>query len=428
MLEHLIIIYILLTMFMCFFNIRIGVILYLYYFILLPYNNFYSLNLNSIFPFILLGGYFYNFGLRHLIIKPLLPFVFLYSIELFLIPVRVETPYKTQFYSFFADFTKLILPFVMFNVMHRYPDYISKYSKVLYITIIIVVVYSILLILIPGINPYLSLILPISGGDFLDWYASPEVSGRIFGRISSVFPHPMTNGLFLSLSIIYLLYRIKTNATKQNVYFIILFLLNTLAIFVIGVRTAILAVVISITIYMLLERKLSLLFYTVLNIGIFMLILFQIPEMDTYIKSIYDADASDIGGSSIEMRLEQLNGAFKEIKHNIVFGNGYGWHIYYIDNHGDHPILLGFESLLFVILCNSGIFGVFIWGVIIYWYVNINKKLTNNKILITLFSVYIFYSIITGEYGYMKYFLVFYAIIYMDGIHNSLLSNQRMKM
>lgn len=75
---------------------------------------------------------------------------------------------------------------------------------------------------------------------------------------------------------------------------------------------------------------------------------------------------NDIKGSSLSMRLEQLNYAFKMIETNPILGLGYGYTNYYSKYHGYHPQLLGFESILFHIIINSGILGLIYWNTLFY--------------------------------------------------------------
>lgn len=118
------------------------------------------------------------------------------------------------------------------------------------------------------------------------------------------------------------------------------------------------------------------------------------------------------------MRLDQLNGCLVEIRNNPILGKGYGWDGWYKSNFGDHPVILSFESLIFVILCDNGFLGFVIWGILIYMVVRNNKKfhLIDTAIANSLLVFYIAYSCITGEYGYMQYFLIFYICLVFENI------------
>ena len=120
--------------------------------------------------------------------------------------------------------------------------------------------------------------------------------------------------------------------------------------------------------------------------------------------------------------MEQLQGCFHEIRNNPLFGKGYSWTGYYEQNFGDHPVMLAFESLVYVILCNSGFVGVVIWTFFLIKLFRNTVKITKNKAIvisaITLTTYYLAYSTITGDYGYMKYLILFYIIILLEDKHN----------
>ena len=115
------------------------------------------------------------------------------------------------------------------------------------------------------------------------------------------------------------------------------------------------------------------------------------------------------------MRLEQFQGAVNEIRGHELVGKGFGWSSNYIKENGYHPVLLAFESLVFVVLCNSGIIGAFIWILFFLLLLRLNRKLISSEIdiylLDTLVIVFVAYAIGTGEYGYIQFFAVFYTFL-----------------
>ena len=114
------------------------------------------------------------------------------------------------------------------------------------------------------------------------------------------------------------------------------------------------------------------------------------------------------------MRLLQLDGCFDIIKDCEWVGRGYSWTSHYTSLHESHPVLLSFESLIFVVLCNTGYAGVIIWAVTLLIFLYQTSKYANKDkqvAALILFASYIAFSCITGEYGYMRYFMVFYVII-----------------
>ena len=75
-------------------------------------------------------------------------------------------------------------------------------------------------------------------------------------------------------------------------------------------------------------------------------------------------------------------------------------------------------DLIYVILCNSGFIGILVWGIFLVKLFKNTAKISNNKEIvifaITLTTYYLAYSVITGEYGYMKYLILFYTFILLE--------------
>lgn len=414
--------YLVATILMCFVQMRIGIAMFLLYSLLVPFLKLFSFGEN-LFPFLIMAALLFNYGYKKLVYKPLLPFLFLYLAQLLLIPFHYDVPIDVQLNSFRADLmSTLLLPLTMINVISKDAKALPLFKKTLVIVIIIASLYSLLLTSTPGINPYLLVVMPLSGHEFNNTYALAENEGRVFGRISGVFTHPMTNGLFLSFSLIYLLalFGDKRNNFKKRILFLPVFLAVALAIFFIGVRTAIGASIIALCTYILLEKRAVLILYIIAGGLLLSIVLQQVKGMQDVITSMFDSKSSTVSGSSLDMRISQFNGALHEIKNNLLFGKGYGWTAYYWNLKGDHPVLLAFESIVYIVLCNNGIIGIAVWLVMLYlYYYNIAQEVFRKRdfnILMCLMITYVAYSIITGEYGYMKYLLIFYTIMWSQGL------------
>ena len=404
---------------MCFVKLRVGIALYLFYQMLIPFVN---INIGAIH----LGANFVNFfvfislfvtygnKISYFEYKSLLPFLFIFVAQLFLIPFQTELSLDIQINNFRLDIMSvLLLPFAMINVMKFDKDAYKLLRNTLIISIIIAVIYGIFLTLIPGINPWLIMILPLNNDKFNFSYAQALNDGRIFGRISSVFSDVQAFGIVLIFSFCFIYSLIKPN--KYNLLLLLLLLLLIIvAIFVSGIRTPILVLLVLVSIYLLLNNKVKLLFYIATILLIVYYILIQFPEMTVYFGSMFDPYSDDVKGSSFQLRMEQLSEVRKTINGNELTGLGYGWTSNYITTKGDHPILLAFESIIYKILCDSGIYGAVIWSIMVGFYFNYSIKNFNKRgsiILIVLLISYLSFTLITGDYGYMKYFLLFYVII-----------------
>lgn len=414
--------YLIIMLVFCFIKVRIGIAMYLLYQILVP---FVSIKLgdlqfgqNLVNTVILVALFVtYSNKIKYFEYKSLIPFLFLFVSQFLLIPFHVDSmPISEQLNNFRLDImSSLLLPFAMINVMKFDKEAYKLFRNVLLVGILIAVIYGIFLTTIPGINPWLMITLPLNDTKFNDSYALAEGGGRLFGRISSVFSHPMTFGIFLCLSFIFVYSLIKPKG--KNIYYFLLLALIIISILSCGIRTPIGVLLVVIGFYILMLRKFKYFFYVAISGLIIYLIIRQFPDLFAYISSMFDSNSEAVSGSSKEMRLEQLKGSLHVIKNNELTGLGYGWTGYYHALHGDHPIMLAFESLLYVIICNSGYIGIAIWIIMLflyYRYISNNFIKNSRYILFSLMVSYITFSLITGEYGYMKYFLIFYVMIFVN--------------
>ena len=159
--------------------------------------------------------------------------------------------------------------------------------------------------------------------------------------------------------------------------------------------------------------------YILTLITVIYLIGSQIPDFAKYFSDVSDiSDRSNISGSNLEMRLSQLRGCFKEINDCMLIGKGFAWHSYYMSIKVVHPEILAFESLIFVILCDHGILGIFIYAsmvIILLYTQRLFIKDYTDRLLLTCYVVfYLSYCIFTGDYSYMKIWLLFYYITFSE--------------
>lgn len=396
---------------------KYGLSVYLAYYMLVPYIKInwggFTLQWNLINLLVLLAffiNYFKKHSFEELDWKPFIPFLLYFFFSLLFMLFQDSVPLSMEIDSWRMQFMKyIILPFAIWHQIKCEPSSLKIYRNTLFVCIGVAVFYGMFLTLTPGINPYIMLLQQANGIEYNEAYFLSEDSGRVFGRISSVFIHPMGFGLFLGLSALY----VYNNRKELPKFFsIILQVLIVCNIIVCGVRTVILATVITLVYYLIRLRNLKIIISTlVLGFLVFYISSF-VPGLSEYVRSIVEENSSTVRGSSLDMRLSQLQGCFDEIKNCFVFGKGWGWNVYYMELNGVHPVIYAFESLLFVVLCNSGLVGCVLWIVMIYKIIKFNNKqeLKFAILLDSMLVFYITYSFITGEYGYMQTFIIFYIL------------------
>jgi hypothetical protein len=285
------------------------------------------------------------------------------------------------------------------------------------ISISIAGIYGVYLMKLEGLNPYVSMLSEYFGKDDVSLRFS-EMEGRLdfssASKIQATMAHPMTWTLMLCFSIIVIsgIY-LKTKNEKLWV----LFGLLGFNIFISGVRTGIAALIIGFIYYLLRNRNIKLIILTFFLIVGLTVVIQSNESLSNLFASFTDVSGqkSDVSGSSISMRLNQLQGSINEIRGDVLVGKGYGWTGFYLSENGVHPVILAFESLIFMVLCNSGFLGLFVWIFFFLLLFNVNRKILKLKtdvyLMDSLIIIYAAYSTGTGEYGYMPFFALFYSFL-----------------
>lgn len=404
---------------MIFLKPKYSIALYLAYVMLVPYLNIRIVGIEMHWNFvniIMLFGICFFLNKKehfHFDIKPFVPFIIYYVISLIIMLFQDGVPFAQEINMWRqSSMNSLILPFVLWNYIKYDEDSYILYRRIFILCISIVVLYALSQTLTPGQNPYLFLLSEINNERYLDSYYAELGGGRMFGRISSVYPHPMLFGAVLGFSFIYIL---KNREILNRNFFIFIVVVIVVDVFVCGVRSALGAFLVSAVFFFIKNRDSKLLIWGIIFAICGYFVLMSVPLIADYASSIFsfNNDNHEVRGSSVEMRLEQLMGTIEEIQNCPIFGKGFCWTKWYVSTYGNHPICWTFESLLFVVLANSGIFGVGLWTYMVIKIYRYNKTYDDEYALLlnTLLLFYLSFSFITGEYGFMQFYILFYIML-----------------
>lgn len=308
-----------------------------------------------------------------------------------------------------------LISFIVWNLALSDQKLLVYFKWAFLISISIAGIYGIYLMKLEGLNPYISMLSDYFGKEDVTLTFS-EMEGRLdfssASKIQSTMAHPMTWTLILCFSIIILsgIY-LKTKNKKLWILFAIL----GFNIFISGVRTGIAALTIGFIYFLIRNRNIKLVLITLLIITALSLIVQSNESLSNLFASFTDITGqnSNVSGSSISMRLNQLQGSLDEISGDELVGKGYGWTGFYLSSYGVHPVILAFESLIFMVLCNSGFLGLMVWILFFFLLFQVNRKILNSYadiyLMDTFIIIYAAYSTGTGEYGYMPFFAFFYS-------------------
>ena len=412
---------------LAFINLKLAIALYISYNILVPFLQFdifgISLSYNVINLFLIIS-FLITWKNKKIDYKPLIPFIFIF-ISISLISIfQWEIPFELQINYLRIDFMKTcFVPFIIWNIS-KYDIKIIIYIKwALLISMIIACIYGLFLMNLNGLNPYTSYLSSyFHQQDYAYTYLMNAGDSRISfsssRSIQSTMSHPMRWALYICfLVIIVIVFLINEKNKLLFLFFILFIFLLLFNLLISGVRTGLVTLLIAGTFYLIKNKNMKILLFSGILIFFISIIITSNKDFINISNSFTNSNGtkSDISGSSISLRLEQLEGCFTEIKNNYLLGKGYGWTNYYQSKNGDHPVILAFESIIFVILCNNGIIGLFIWAYFFYLLARLNRKLFFDKISILILDViiivYFSFSIGTGEYDYLPIFSTLYIFL-----------------
>ena len=163
-----------------------------------------------------------------------------------------------------------------------------------------------------------------------------------------------TYGVNCSYTLLTVLMLDHLKCVKRRMTVLLFFVIMLcLGVFSTGSRTVYITFIIAMLTYM---------FYVMKNFkGIVGVLLFVLIIYNSFASSIDEiftsfANHETYGGSSIEMRLTQLNIAWSEFLKNPIFGTGVGGAIRLTEMNSD---FYGAESMLYLVLIDRGLFGLF---------------------------------------------------------------------
>ena len=419
MLQLFISIWLVIAIFLSFIKPSQGVALFIAYTIIVPVvriNIGIELGENYV-NMVLLLSYIINAKNRgyHTDIKVFMPFIFYYIFSLAIMPFQIDISMEWMLQKWYQQIMLyLTVPFIAYNMMLNDRKCIPLFRSAFVFSIIIAIMYGLLQTTMGGLNPYQQALSEITKPGDYDWqsYYLAEGEGRVFGRISSVFQHPMAFAVFLGMCLIYIYY-IRDTFNNRKYYIFLLLCISILSL-VCGVRSVIAALIVAIGSYFAISRNFRLIIILAI-LGLFGYYIIQyIPGMSSYLSSIIDINnsSSEVVGSSYDMRLDQLYGAIFEALRNPIFGLGFDWTHYYRSLYGDHPICLAFESIIYVVICNYGLMGIIIWGgmIVLILHNIIRRKLKEPSVIVAFVVFFVAFDCITGEFGF-KSFVMFYIMI-----------------
>lgn len=363
-----------------------------------------------------------------------LSFIFIYYglIYALMLPLGYEMTLSMEMQDIKMTIMELMIPLSMI-VLIKKESQIDFIFKSFLAFSIIMCIYGLFCVLIKANPLYLMLSIECNFDDSFLNYMNEE-RGGLEGRYGGTIGHPLYYSVCVCVVFFINLFgylRIGKTLLLKITYLILAILL-IINIFYSGSRSSLLALIIGIV--LLVSTNISFKKIAIFGIlGYSMLIAASGFKMFGKYQPLIDStvffwdestsEKADIEGSSVSMRIEQVMATFKEIEGPaLFFGNGAGWPWWYTETKGQHPQLLGFESIIFSGLTEFGVIGFTLIYVLFFAMMfRVNKRLlkkTSNKAYkytnIYLIS-YIIICLLTSPY-FFTLFLPGYVLSIKSGL------------
>lgn len=283
--------------------------------------------------------------------------------------LKIYRPIAYFVYSFFICY----LSFLCFKDEEDW----KKISKVLFFSMIVMCIYGFFNHLV-SFNHYNDLICSFTKE--IDVANRFQLSS-VRPRVSSFTSNAIYYGFLVALVFIVFLYNYIKKPEKliSTKYFIPIAFLLLISLYLANSRTPYMIFLVGIVCLLLLSTNLKGKFKYIIIIFMAGLVAVNFSASKDRLEQLADIFSSDqqVGGSSIEMRMDQLSGALEFFDHNIYIGNGF----YYIfetigfsidsDINEANEDLWGFESYIFELLIEQGIVGILgslvFFVSVVYW-------------------------------------------------------------
>lgn len=316
--------------------------------------------------------------------------------------------------------TDVIPPVILFSCLKK-DENVVIFVKAYMLISLVCCVYGILVIGMQGMNPYVTL-----------WTGDSTYMETWKGvSTSATFVSNNTFGYYLTMSFPFCFYIYNVYYKKNWVR--LLLILQIICILFTKKRSAFICLVAFIFMYFvkhLSKRKLKTLLLGLGLIALGVISIFIFPQFasvknfivsslffwnDTAVAGLTSAEL----GSSWSLRITQVTYPYTEIENNLLFGHGFGWCSWYLDNFKLHWPLYGFETIFSSGICEFGILGYVVYFVIFYSgykYTKCPKIIKDNYPLLFIMTV----IIMAVATGFNYYYLYFSLIVVMNSLRRQL--------
>lgn len=297
-----------------------------------------------------------------------------------------RTSLEHQFLAMHNFFIAQLLPAVLVYSIIREKESLELFLKTFLICFFICAIYAIVSWSMLDFRynewfvEYFGYARMINLGEF----ASAEIGGVSGRAVGTIVADSYAYGMVVPIAFMIIWIINKYNYTKFTMITVILLGINVL----LTVRRSpiVTLIIFFLLLFILLpiRSKIKYLIISLSFLSVIILLVLLVPSLAMFRgileSSIFFWDdtisrANDVTGSSVELRMYQLNYVFKQISDTPLIGNGWG-----AMSFEKHPTMFGWESILFTTLMQFGVLGCILWGYMFFFMYKISKiKRENNN-------------------------------------------------
>jgi len=330
--------------------------------------------------------------------------------------------------TYIAIISETIFPVFMVWTAFKVKDKLLYVIKTMVYVYILIAVYGIIAY-IYNYNPLLDLLSSEDGPRTLTLTYDDRERAGVVGRAQSFFAHAMQFG-YISSAILVFIFGVQRELKLFSIMeFLGICIILISAVMFTASRSPIILLISAAFVYVIhlnIINIFKVIAFSVIALSI--LIYSDLLEIIfgsylQFITSIYDdilTGSSDLKGSSIDMRLMQLEAAMNIFWESPIYGHGFAYLRYLVENKLTYE-LLGAESFLFALLVETG--GMGIIGYLILYkgiyssfrkYLNYSR-LKNIKVVavtgIALLGGHLAFIFVTGEMGMTYIYLILTTLL-----------------
>ena len=260
-----------------------------------------------------------------------------------------------------------------------------------------------LLTLVTRIDVYSMLFSSVIDDSFCDF--SPELSGRM--RICSFLMNSHIFGSFCCSMGLYLSYLMEKGKVDRLAK--ITFALMLIGLLISGSRSALMGFAIGAVLLVVLGSNSKKLVKRVSLIALTSLFVLQVPvvkEKVDSITSLFDENAEQIGGSTIDGRENQLEVSMMIFSQSPIWGNGFDYwgEVVMGDEYWKEQGIYGAESYIFILLIERGlvqiaVISIFFAACLLLFWKRRRQVKFENAFAFSLLASFLAISVMTGNTG-----------------------------